>query len=121
LPGQASDIVSIFEIDGWLRIRIGDGLTSVLLGQRNDLGGGNLRTFNPSFLTSRQLGDLMILALKASKITAHSGYGERGRPWKEMKEWLLFNGVHIQRDGAAIDKGVELSFMVLSHSADSPF
>jgi len=38
-----------------------------------------------------------------------------------MKEWLLFNGVHIQRDGTAIDKGVKLSFTVFSYSADPPF
>jgi hypothetical protein len=37
-----------------------------------------------------------------------------------MKEWLLFNRVHIQRDGTAIDKGVKRSFPVLSYSADAP-
>jgi hypothetical protein len=63
----------------------------------------------------------MILTLEASEIATHSGHGERGRPWKEMKEWLLLNRVHIQRDRAAIDKGVKLSFPVLSYSADSPF
>jgi hypothetical protein len=63
----------------------------------------------------------MILTLEASEIAAHSGHGERGRSWKEMKEWFLLNRVHIQRDRAAIDKGVKLSFPVLSYSADSPF
>jgi hypothetical protein len=62
----------------------------------------------------------MILALEASEIAAHSGQGERGRPRKEMKEWLFFNGVHIQRDRTAVDKGVKLSFSVLSHSTKSP-
>jgi hypothetical protein len=38
-----------------------------------------------------------------------------------MKERLLFNGVHIERDGTAMDKGVKLAFAVLSYSADSPF
>jgi hypothetical protein len=63
----------------------------------------------------------MILALEASEIATHRSHGERGRPWKEMKNWLLFNGVYIQRDRAAVDKGVKPSFPVLSHTADSPF
>jgi hypothetical protein len=63
----------------------------------------------------------MILTLEASEIASHSGYGERIRPWKQMKEWLLLDGVHIQRDRTAVDEGVELSFPVLSDSAESPF
>jgi len=38
-----------------------------------------------------------------------------------MKERFLFNGVHIQRDRTAINKGMELSFPILSHPAESPF
>jgi hypothetical protein len=63
----------------------------------------------------------MVLTLETSEIATHSRHGERCRPRKEMKEWLLFNGVHIQGDGTAIDKGVKLSFPVLSYSTDSPF
>jgi hypothetical protein len=63
----------------------------------------------------------MILTLEASKIASHSGDGERTRPWKEMKERLLFNGVHIQGDRPAIDEGIKLAFLVLSDSTDSPF
>jgi hypothetical protein len=63
----------------------------------------------------------MILTLKASEITAHSGYRERGRSRKEMKERLLFNGVHVQRDRTAINKRIKLSFPVLSHPTESPF
>jgi hypothetical protein len=63
----------------------------------------------------------MVLTLEASEIATHSRDRERCRPRKEMKEWLLFNGVHIQRDGTAIDKSVKLSFPVLSHSTDAPF
>jgi hypothetical protein len=63
----------------------------------------------------------MILALETSEIAAYSGHGERGRPWKDMKQWLLFNGVHIQRDRTAINKGIKLPFPVLSNSTDPPF
>jgi hypothetical protein len=63
----------------------------------------------------------MILALEASKIATHSCHGERGRPWKEMEEWLFFNGVHIERDRPAVNKGVKLSFPVLSHATEPSF
>jgi hypothetical protein len=76
--GLASDLVGIFEIDGGFGIRIGDGSASVLLCQRNDLGGGDIRTFNPTVVISRQLRDLMILTLKASEIATHGSHGERG-------------------------------------------
>jgi hypothetical protein len=61
----------------------------------------------------------MILTLEASEITSHSSDGERTRPWKEMKEWLLLDGVHIQRDRTAVDEGVKLPFPVLSDSTES--
>ena len=63
----------------------------------------------------------MILTLKASEIATYRGNGERGRSRIEMKDRLLFYGVHIERDRLAKDKGVKLSFPVLPHSADSPF
>ena len=63
----------------------------------------------------------MILALETSEIATHSSHGERGRPRKEMKEWFLFDGVHIQRDRTAVDVCVELSLLILSHSTESPF
>jgi hypothetical protein len=63
----------------------------------------------------------MILTLEASEVATHRRDGEGGRPRTKMKEWLLFNGVHIQRDGATIDQGIKLSFAILSYSADSPF
>jgi hypothetical protein len=63
----------------------------------------------------------MILTLKAPEIAAHCGHGERGRSWKKMKERLLLNRVHIQRDCTAIDEGVKLSLPVLPHSTDPPF
>jgi len=63
----------------------------------------------------------MILTLEASEITSHSGDGERARPWKEMKEWLLLDGVYIQRDCTTVDEGVKLRFPVLSDSTESSF
>jgi hypothetical protein len=63
----------------------------------------------------------MILTLKASEITTHSRDGERARPGKDVKEWLLFDRVHIQRDRPTVDEGVKLPFPVLPHSTDSPF
>jgi len=63
----------------------------------------------------------MMLALEASEIATHSGHGEGGRPWKEMKEWLLFNGVDIQGDRATVNKGVKFSSLVLTNSTETPF
>jgi hypothetical protein len=63
----------------------------------------------------------MILTLEASEIASYSGDGERARPWKEMKEWLLLDGVHIQRDRTTVDEGVKLPFPVFSDSTESPF
>jgi hypothetical protein len=63
----------------------------------------------------------MILTLETSEIATHRGYGERGRPWEEMEERFLFNGVYIQRDRTAIDKGIKSSFPVLSHPAETSF
>jgi hypothetical protein len=59
----------------------------------------------------------MILTLEASEIATHSGHGERRRPGKKMKDRLLFNGVRIQADRTAVDKGVKLSLPVLSYAA----
>jgi hypothetical protein len=121
LMGLASRLVGIFEIDGRLCIGIGDGSASVLFRQRNNLRGGDIRTFNPTIVIPWELRDLMILTLEASEIAPHRGHGEGGRPRKEMEEWLLFNRVYIQRDCTAIDKGIKLSFPVLSYSTESPF
>jgi len=63
----------------------------------------------------------MILALKASEIATRCGNGERGRSRIEVEDRLLLYGVYIERDGTAKDKGVKLSFPVLSDSANSPF
>jgi hypothetical protein len=63
----------------------------------------------------------MILTLEASEIASHGGDGERARPGKHVKERLLFDRVHIQRDRTTVDEGVELAFPVLPHSTDSPF
>jgi len=38
-----------------------------------------------------------------------------------MKEWLFFDGVHIQRDRTAVDEGVKLAILVLSDSANASF
>jgi hypothetical protein len=38
-----------------------------------------------------------------------------------MEQGFLLNGVYIERDRTAIDKGIELSFPVLSHPTQSPF
>jgi hypothetical protein len=38
-----------------------------------------------------------------------------------MKERFLFNGVHVQGDRTAINKGIEFSFPVLSNPTQSPF
>jgi len=62
----------------------------------------------------------MILTLEALEIASHSGNGERARPWKEMKEWLFLDGIHIQRDRTAIDQGVKLPFPVLSDPTEAP-
>jgi hypothetical protein len=37
-----------------------------------------------------------------------------------MKERFLLNRIYIQRDRTAINKGIELSFPVLSHPTQSP-
>jgi hypothetical protein len=63
----------------------------------------------------------VVLTLEASEIAADSGDRERGRSWKEMKERLLFNGIHIEGDRTAKDKGKKLTFVVLPHSAEAPF
>jgi hypothetical protein len=63
----------------------------------------------------------MVLTLKTSEITTHRSDGERSRPREEMKDRFLFNGVHIQGDRTTKDEGIELSFPVLPHSADTPF
>jgi hypothetical protein len=63
----------------------------------------------------------MILTLEASEIASHRGDGERARPGKDVKEGLLFDVVHIQRDRTTVDEGVKLAFPVLPHSADPPF
>jgi hypothetical protein len=119
--GLASGVKSIFKIDGRFRIGIGDGSASVLFRQRNNFRRGDLGTFNPALPVPRHLRDLMILTLEASEIATHSGHGERGRPRKEMKERLLFDGVHIQRDRTSIDEGVKLSLLILPHSTEAPF
>jgi hypothetical protein len=36
-----------------------------------------------------------------------------------MKDRLLFNGIHIQRNGTAKDEAIEFPFPVLSHSTDA--
>jgi hypothetical protein len=59
--------------------------------------------------------------LETPEIATHSGDGERGRPREEMKEWLLFNRVHIQGDRTAVNEGVKFPFPILSHSAQSSF
>jgi hypothetical protein len=61
----------------------------------------------------------MILTLKTSEITTHRSDGEGGGPWKEMKDGLLFYGIHIEGDGATKDKGIKLSIPVLTYSADA--
>jgi len=63
----------------------------------------------------------VILTLEASEIASYSGDGERARPREEMEEWLLLDGIHIQRDRTAVDEGVKLPFPVLSDSAKAPF
>jgi hypothetical protein len=63
----------------------------------------------------------MILTLETSEIASHGGDGKRARPGKDVKERLLFDGVHIQRDRTTVDKGVKFAFPVLPHPADSPF
>lgn len=63
----------------------------------------------------------MILALKTSEIAAHRRNGERGRSGIEMKNRFFLDGVDIERDGTAKDKGIKLSFPVLPHSANSLF
>jgi len=58
----------------------------------------------------------MILTLETSEITTHSSHGERARSGKEMKEWFLFDGVHIQGDRTTVDECVKLPLPVLPHS-----
>ena len=55
------------------------------------------------------LGDLPVLAVKASEVTASSGYGEYLRGRIEMAEWFFLYWVNMNRAGVAIGKGVELS------------
>ena len=119
--GLSSGVVSIFEIDGRFRIGIGDGPALLLFGERNNFRGRDLRPFNPTLPIPWHLRNLMILTLEASEIASHSGDGERARPWKEMKEWLLLDGVYIQRDRTAVDEAVKLPSLVLSDSAKAPF
>jgi hypothetical protein len=38
-----------------------------------------------------------------------------------MKDRLFLDGVHIETDRTAVDKGVKLSLPVLSHAAKAPF
>jgi len=63
----------------------------------------------------------MILTLEAPEIASHRGDGKRSRPREEMKEWLFLNGIHIQRDRAAVDEGIKLPSLVLSDSANASF
>ena len=63
----------------------------------------------------------MILTLEASEIASHGSDGERARSGKDVKERLLLDGVHIQRNRTTVDEGVKLAFPVLAHSTDSPF
>jgi hypothetical protein len=63
----------------------------------------------------------MVLALEALEIATHRRHGERGRPWKKMEDWLLFDRVHIERDRTAVDESVKFSIPVLSNPTETPF
>jgi len=66
------------------------------------------------------LGDLVVLALKASEVASHRSHGERLGSGKEMKKRLFFNRVHMHRDRTTKNQGVKLPLPILPHSTDPP-
>jgi hypothetical protein len=52
----------------------------------------------------RKLGDICVLAVQTAEVAAYSGYGVGQAAGKEMKEWLLFNGILIGSNEVSIDQ-----------------
>jgi hypothetical protein len=100
LMGQTGSLRHIFYIGKGLRIGIGDAWTVMLQAKTNHLF---WRQIIMAHLGRCNLRDVMILTVQATEVTTRTSQGQTGRPWMEMIQRLLLDGVDGEGAGLGID------------------
>lgn len=109
LMGPTGSLRHIFYIGKGLRIGVGDAWTVMLQAKTNHLFWHQVIM---AHLGRCNLRDVVILTVQTMEVTTRTCQRQTGRPWMEMIQRLLLDGVDGQRTRLAIDLADEFAIVI---------